>query len=310
MKRLMALVLLSAVGLWAQSAADDLYKEATAAINKGDLPKAEFWFREMRREAPADDRWKVGLLTALEFQNKLQEALKLARELVAKQDQSMVFHFRLGALLAKVDQMPEAMAEFEAALRYSNTPSEKAVVHNQIGDVHRRAGKLDEAITEFRKAKELTGLPNPVLAITLDQRGDHEGAIAEYRAVLKSAPNLSVALNNLAYTFAELGENLDEALSLARRAVDQSQGNAAYVDTLGWVYFKKGMLLDAEETMVGALVREGGLQPTLRLHLAAVMDARGDWSGDRRELRKLLDGELSANQTIQLKDLLRKIQGR
>jgi len=53
------------------------------------------------------------------------------------------------------------------------------------------------------------------------------------------------ALNHLAYTYAEAGGKLDEALEMAIKAVavlTQQHGHAdgATLDTLGWVYYKLG----------------------------------------------------------------------
>ena len=44
--------------------------------------------------------------------------------------------------------------------------------------------------------------------------------IAVMRRVVEADPKHAEALNFLAYTFAEQGENLDEALTLARRALE------------------------------------------------------------------------------------------
>jgi len=66
------------------------------------------------------------------------------------------------------------------------------------------------------------------------------------------------------------------------------------------------MLVDAEETMVRAIRQEGGAAPTQRDHLALVMDSRNQWTPERRELRKLLEGELSAGQLARMKELVSK----
>ncbi len=50
----------------------------------------------------------------------------------------------------------------------------------------------------------------------------------------------TLAENNLAYIWAEAGKNLKEAEKLSRRAVHDEPKNAAYLDTLGWIYFKQG----------------------------------------------------------------------
>ena len=49
------------------------------------------------------------------------------------------------------------------------------------------------------------------------------------------------AYNYLGYTFAEQGKNLDEAIELIKHALELDPDNGAYVDSLGWAYYKKGM---------------------------------------------------------------------
>lgn len=53
------------------------------------------------------------------------------------------------------------------------------------------------------------------------------------------------AMNNLAYLLAIQNKNLDEALALAGKAVETDPENGAYLDTIGWVFFKKGRYHEA-----------------------------------------------------------------
>ena len=52
---------------------------------------------------------------------------------------------------------------------------------------------------------------------------------------------MPVAANNLAWMYAETGENLDMALQLAQAAARRLPNNPAIQDTLGWIYYKKGL---------------------------------------------------------------------
>ena len=51
---------------------------------------------------------------------------------------------------------------------------------------------------------------------------------------------MPVAANNLAWMYAESGENLDRALQLAQAATRRLPKSPAVQDTLGWVYYEKG----------------------------------------------------------------------
>lgn len=66
----------------------------------------------------------------------------------------------------------------------------------------------------------------------------------QLRRTIELKPDHSGALNYLAYTYAEQGENLDEALDMAQRAV-AINANGAYLDTLGWVFYKLGKFAQA-----------------------------------------------------------------
>ena len=47
-------------------------------------------------------------------------------------------------------------------------------------------------------------------------------------------------LNNFAYSLAERGIELDRALKMVQKAVDEEPENSSYLDTIGWVYYQKG----------------------------------------------------------------------
>jgi Flp pilus assembly protein TadD len=86
------------------------------------------------------------------------------------------------------------------------------------------------------------------------------------RAVLAVKVDHAEALNYLGYAYAERGERLDEAQALLERALRVEPENGYYLDSLGWVYFKKGDLERAVKTLerAAALV---GPEATILEHL-------------------------------------------
>ncbi len=293
-----------AVAQAGKPSAEELYKQMSEAFQAKDYSQVEFWAREMQKSYPRDERWWVFLMGAMQQQGHLEDAVKLGRQIQPQFKDSVTSYLQIGTALLKVNRPEEALPEFQTALRYSVGALMTALVLNRLGTAQMQLGRYTDAVAAFRREKELTGRAVLGLALALSGSGDHEGEIIEYRAVLRENPNQPVALNNLAYSLAERSEGLNEALSLAQRAVGQFPGNAAFMDTLGWIYFKKGQLLEAESTMIEALLFEGGTQDTLRDHLVAVMDARGDWSGARRELRDLVDKGSKPGEIARMKVLL------
>ena len=75
-----------------------------------------------------------------------------------------------------------------------------------------------------------------------------------------------MTLNYLGYMLADRGTRLDEALGYIRRAVALDPQNGAYLDSLGWVYYKMGNYELAEENLRRASERMGD-DPTIHDHL-------------------------------------------
>lgn len=90
-------------------------------------------------------------------------------------------------------------------------------------------------------------------ASMLEKLGRMEEAEQQFRALLDKSPNDPVILNYLGYSLADRGLKLDEAFKLISRAVELAPDNGAYLDSLGWVYFKQGKNAEALEQLKKAV---------------------------------------------------------
>ena len=73
-----------------------------------------------------------------------------------------------------------------------------------------------------------------------DELKKRDEAIKELRKVLELDPNYHRALNYLGYIFIEENRNLAEAETMIKKALELESDNGAYIDSLGWLYFKQG----------------------------------------------------------------------
>ena len=64
--------------------------------------------------------------------------------------------------------------------------------------------------------------------------------MAAYEETMKYQPNHAGAANNLAWLYAESGQQLDRAWSLAEKARTLMPDDPNIMDTLAWVYYKNG----------------------------------------------------------------------
>jgi tetratricopeptide (TPR) repeat protein len=93
---------------------------------------------------------------------------------------------------------------------------------------------------------------------------------AEFRKVLKVDPDNAGALNYLGYMLADRNMRLPESLDMITKALELSPENGAYLDSLGWVYFRLGRLADAETNLRKAVAKTNS-DPTVHDHLAQVL---------------------------------------
>ncbi len=177
--------------------------------------------------------------------------------------------------------------------------------------------QIDRAIEQYKKAvgKKQSAPVYTLIGMLEDARGNYDEAEKNYRKALEIAPETPIAANNLAWNIADTERgNLDEALTLAQSCVNRNSANAGFYDTLGWVYFKKGLLSPAVEQLKKAVALEDAdaarrgraANPAYRLRLGQALASAGDKPSARREVELALQQEkdLSQKEVQDAKSLL------
>ncbi len=95
------------------------------------------------------------------------------------------------------------------------------------------------------------------LAFCREQLGDLDGSEGAVRDVLKQEPASPAALNFLGYLLADHNRKLAEAEALIQRAVQQEPDNGAFLDSLGWVYYRLGRFQEARVKLERAVQLTG-----------------------------------------------------
>jgi tetratricopeptide (TPR) repeat protein len=89
-----------------------------------------------------------------------------------------------------------------------------------------------------------------------------------YTEAVKQFPDNPLLLNNFSYSLSERDVRLEEALQMSQKAVAAEPDNAAYLDTIGWIYYKLGNYIEAEKYIKQAI--------ELRESSAVVFEHLGD----------------------------------
>jgi tetratricopeptide (TPR) repeat protein len=92
------------------------------------------------------------------------------------------------------------------------------------------------------------------LAMTYDQNKEWEKSDELYAKLITLDDQDAQAYNNFAYSLVERGEDLDYALSLSQKAIEISPQTSAYLDTIGWIYYKLSDLEKAKEFISKAIL--------------------------------------------------------
>jgi tetratricopeptide (TPR) repeat protein len=93
------------------------------------------------------------------------------------------------------------------------------------------------------------GMESPLLYNTLAyaawMQKQYKNAIDLYEKTLELDSDNATALNSMGFILADSGQDIMRGLRLCRKAVDSKPQNPAYLDSLGWAYYKSGELLEA-----------------------------------------------------------------
>ena len=112
------------------------------------------------------------------------------------------------------------------------------------------------------------------IAMQRERLGNWEEAERGLRALVEANPDDAMVLNALAFALADRSEHLDEALERVQRALHLRPGDAAYLDTRGWIYHRLGRTEEARRDLQEAMRRDPD-EPEIIDHLADVELAAG-----------------------------------
>jgi len=107
------------------------------------------------------------------------------------------------------------------------------------------------------------------LGALLEKEGEYEGAIGSMKRALELNPMHSNAHNFIGYMYALSGKELDKAEEHLRKAISIQPKNGYFLDSLGWIYYKKGESDRALSEIKKALIYTSP-DPVLYNHLGDV----------------------------------------
>jgi len=269
------------------------YFLAILAYRARRLPEAEFFFRRCVEHNDDPQREAAvygGLLEVLWLERKYDAVVDLCRQGLrqAKVGNQLLFYERLPRALVLLGKTDEALSEADKAVAVA--PEENQLMFRLLRLwVLGKAGRTQQAVAdalamlnEYHLAGQVRNIHLRLYELYSDA-GDLARAEEQLQQMLKADSSDALVNNNLGYLWAEQGKNLEEAERLIRKAIEltreQSRGaasaeqeesgeNAEYLDSLGWVLFRRGQVQEARRWLERAAALPGGADdPTVWDHL-------------------------------------------
>ncbi|MDP9360281.1 MAG: tetratricopeptide repeat protein [Acidobacteriota bacterium] len=211
-------------------------------------------------------------LDALKKQKRYSDAVALLQSLADKYASDPFVNARYIEMLARAGDKDRA--------RVAAATQSKFGVRNTISAVEAyvQADQFEPAISVVKDALRMK--PEDVdlqfeLGAVLERSGDKSSAEKAFLGILEKHPENGGTLNYLGYMWAEQGVHLDRAVEMLTKAVALEPQNGAYLDSLGWIYFRQGKL-DLAEKYLNDAAQILPRDPTVHEHLGDVLAKRGD----------------------------------
>ncbi len=230
-------------------------------------------FRQMKALGPGQAKQaRLEIIETYESNGEIDPAIAEAREAIAQDPRDRDLEITYALLLGEKEQTDDGVKVLEGLL--NGSPDDRQI-YLAIAQVYERGRRFPEAERAASQAEKLAKRPQDnslawlLLGGAYQQEKKYDAAEQEFRKALAVNARDAAVLNDYGYMLAERGVRLDEAVSMIQRALAEDANNGAYLDSLGWAYYKQNRLPEAEQYMLKAVARKGH-DPTVLTHLGEV----------------------------------------
>jgi tetratricopeptide (TPR) repeat protein len=214
----------------------------------------------------------VRLFRLSRWEPALAELLKVdAGGFSAEETADLAYH--LGLCYTRLKRHDDALLYLEQVVTSSPNPLRLYQCRMTLAYIY--AVTRRSKLAEFELGKLVEGGFESVqmyttLAYASWSQRHYQKAVDYYEKALDLDENNPTALNGLGFILADSDLDISRGLRLCRRAVDKKPQSPAYLDSLGWAYFKSGDTAEARIWLRRALDL-APYQKEIREHMKTVV---------------------------------------
>ncbi len=250
------------------------------------------------------------IIETLRLNRRGPEAMNEAEAAVQKYPQDRSLQMLQATLLGERGRVEEATKKLQSLL--SNTSADREI-YLAMAQVYSQAKRYSEAETAIHKAMSLGAKPADqeyalfMLGSLYERQKRYDQAEQQFTKVLAVNPLNAAAANYLGYMLADRGVRLEESVRYIKKALELEPNNGAYLDSLGWAYFKMNRL-DLAEPPLERAARLVSNDPTIHEHLGHLylqmgkkLRAQEEWERALKEWPGAVTSDFDAEQANRLR---------
>jgi tetratricopeptide (TPR) repeat protein len=257
------------------------------------------------------------IVDTLRQNRQLPKALEEAEAAVQKFPDERPLRILRAYLLGEIGRVEEATQQLQAFLNH--TPADREI-YLSIAQVYSQAKRYADAEAAIRQALALTPKPGDqeyalfMLGTIFERQKKYDLAEEQFEKVLAVNPLNASAANYLGYMLADRGIRLEESLKYIQKALQLEPNNGAYLDSLGWAYFKMSRY-DLAEPPLAKAARLITNDPTIHEHLGHLYLQMGkrtlaqeEWERALKEWPHAVSSDFDADQAAKLQKQLDELK--
>lgn len=272
----------------------------------GEYQKAIAIYQDMVKNDPSG-RAVFLLINAYRIDRQYEKALELGKKEYEKNPDEVNIALVYARTLGDAGKTREGSEILEQLLEAN--PSNLDVYIN-LSQIYVQGKDFTDAEAVLRRAAEKDLDRERVkfqLATVYERQQDFDRAESLFKEILKENPKNATALNYIGYMLADRGTRLEEAVRYVQEALALDPDNGAYLDSLGWAFFKLDELEKAEKYLLQAdeIVKN---DPVIHEHLGDLYFKIGDYDKARSYWLKSVENGTEEEETNKVREKLQKLQ--